>query len=232
VVTSFPHDRIAFTEGLVYHRGTLYESTGLYGKSELRRVDLETGRVLQRRALPRRLFGEGLALVGDRLILLTYKEQVANVYDRRTFRPVRAHRYTGDGWGLCHDGTHLVQSNGSSWLTFRNPHTFRPARRVRVVLPVGGSDLGLSPGPVGAINELECVGSSIWANVWLTNLIIEIDAVSGRVRSVVDASRLLTEDERRGTDVLNGIAVGPRAGTFLVTGKYWPRLFEVRFVPR
>jgi glutaminyl-peptide cyclotransferase len=189
--------------------------------------------VLRERPLPRDQFGEGLALVGNRLYVLTYREGVANVYDGRTFRQAGTRRYRGEGWGLCYDGTRLVQSNGSSRLTFRDPATFRAARSVTVVL--AGSAVaraGLPPGPVRNLNELECVGDRVYANVWQTDLIVEIDARSGRVRSVVDASRLLSAEERDGTDVLNGIAFVPERGTFLLTGKLWPRLFEVRFVPR
>jgi glutaminyl-peptide cyclotransferase len=233
VVRTFPHDEHAFTEGLVLAGGRLFESTGLYGESDVREVRLRTGRVLRERPLPGDQFGEGLALVGKRLYLLTYREGVANVYDSATFRPVGIRRYRGEGWGLCYDGAQLVQSNGSSRLTFRDPATFRAARSVTVV--VGGTAAaraGLPPGPVRNLNELECVGDRVYANVWQTDLVVEIDAGSGRVRSVIDASGLLTAAEREGADVLNGIAHVPERGTFLLTGKLWPRLFEVRFVPR
>jgi glutaminyl-peptide cyclotransferase len=233
VVRSFPHDRAAFTEGLVLAGGRLYESTGNYGRSELRDVDLRTGRVLRLRRLPATQFGEGLALVGRRLVQLTYREGVAIIWDRTSFRRVGTRSYRGEGWGLCHDGKRLVQSNGSSWLTFRDPTSFRAVRRVQVVVQ-GAPDAraGLAAGPVAALNELECVGDRVYANVWHTDLIVEIDPATGRVTGVIDASDLLAEDERVGVDVLNGIAFVPERKTFLLTGKYWPRLFEVRFVPR
>jgi glutaminyl-peptide cyclotransferase len=233
VVRSSPHDRRAFTEGLVLDGARLYESTGLYGRSELRELDRRTGRVRRLRRLPRSQFGEGLALVGSRLFQLTYREGVANVFDRATFRRVGTRRYRGEGWGLCYDGSRLVQSNGSSSLIFRDPATFRALRRVEVV--VGGSArarAGLAAGPVEGLNELECVGDRVYANVYHTDLIVEIDAATGRVTAVIDASGLLAEHERDGVDVLNGIAFVPERRTFLLTGKYWPRLFEVRFRER
>lgn len=233
VVRSSPHDRRAFTEGLVLDGGRLYESTGLYGSSELREVDRRTGRVRRLRRLPPSQFGEGLALVGSRLFQLTYREGVANVFDRATFRRVGTRRYRGEGWGLCYDGSRLVQSDGSSWLTFRDPASFRVLGRVQVVVRgPARARAGLAAGTVRFLNELECVGARVYANVWHTDLIVEIDPATGRVTAVIDASGLLAEDERDGVDVLNGIAFAPERGTFLLTGKYWPRLFEVRFVPR
>lgn len=229
VVRSFPHDPAAFTQGLVWHRGRLFESTGLYGRSSVREVERGTGRVLRRRNLAPRLFGEGLALVGDRLVVLTWKEGLAEVLDRDSLRLRDAHRYAGEGWGLCHDGRSLVQSDGSANLTFRDPATFAARRRLAVFLERPA--FGLRAGPVTMLNELECVGGSVWANVWQTDAIVRIDARSGRVTAVVDASGLLTAREQAGADVLNGIAWDPARRSYLLTGKLWPRLFEARFVP-
>lgn len=222
VLTVIPHDREAFTQGLVWHDGTLYESTGLYGRSSLREVDRFTGEVRRERRLDPSLFGEGLARVGDRLIQLTWQQGIALVYDLPTFDRVGEHSYTGEGWGLCFDGEQLVMTDGSSDLAFRDPETFAPLGRVAVTL---------NGRPVERLNELECVGDRVYANIWMTDLIVRIDPRTGRVDAVIDAAGLLAPEERWGTDVLNGIAYDQDNGTFLVTGKLWPKLFEVRFVP-
>jgi glutaminyl-peptide cyclotransferase len=222
VVSIFPHDSTAYTQGLLWHQGSLYESTGLYGASRLRRVDPETGAVLQEVALAPRYFGEGLALAGDRLIQITWQEGKAFVYDRETFQRVGELGYTGEGWGLCWDGERLVMSDGSDRLTFRDPRTFEAVGSVRVTR---------SGRPVRFLNELECVGGSVYANVWQSEEILKIDPATGRVVAVVDASNLLLPQERVGLDVLNGIAWNPETGTFFLTGKLWPKTFEVRFEP-
>ncbi len=222
VVAVYPHDPEAFTQGLVWHRGALYESTGLYGSSTLRRVDLATGAVERRVDLPARLFGEGLALVGARLVQLTWQEGLALSWDVERFEPRGERRYQGEGWGLCYDGRRLVMSDGSGRLTFRDPESFAVIGELAVT--VDGR-------PAERLNELECVGGEIWANVWGSGDVLRIDAASGRVTAVADASGLLSPLERAGTDVLNGIAHRPETGTFLLTGKLWPKLFEVAFEP-
>ncbi|MFN0156000.1 MAG: glutaminyl-peptide cyclotransferase [Gaiella sp.] len=229
VLATYPHDRTAFTQGLVLHQRALYESTGQYAKSDVRRVRLATGRVVRRWRFPERFFGEGLAAVGDRLYALTYRERTAHVLGRQTFRVQRTFRYDGEGWGLCFDGRRLAMSNGSSTITFRDAITFLPTRKITVRLPGGTPVAGLAPGAVENINELECVGSSIYANVWLTDLILKIDARTGVVQAVIDAAGLLTGEEAKDADVLNGIAAFPGGERFLLTGKYWPKLFLVRF---
>ncbi len=216
-----PHDREAFTQGLLWHGGKLYESTGLRRRSSLRRVDLASGKVLQRKDLEPRFFGEGLAWARGELVQLTWTSGKALRWDPADFRLLGTFDYAGEGWGLCFDGQQLVMSDGSAWLTFRDPATFRPLRRVRVTL---------SGRPVRRLNELECVEGSVYANVWTTDRIVRIDPDSGRVTALVDASGLLGEQERRGADVLNGIAWVPETERFLLTGKNWPWLFEVRFV--
>jgi len=218
VVASYPHDAGAFTEGLLWHRGRLYESTGMYGTSSLREVDLASGRVLRRRDLEPQQFGEGLALAGGELFQLTYQAELGWVWDLATFARLRTFAYRGEGWGLTFDGTHLIQSDGSSRLTFRSPVDFSPLRELPV-LRAGR--------PQFYLNELEWVQGELWANVWQSDEILRIDPQSGRVTGSVDASQLLAPEERRHADVLNGIAWDAERGHFLLTGKYWPKLFAV-----
>lgn len=223
VVATYPHDPEAFTQGLLWHDGVLYESTGLNGRSSVREVDLTSGAVRRQHDLAQEFFGEGLALVGEQLVQLTWQHGVAFVYDRAGFRELRRLSYTGEGWGLSFDGTHLVMSDGSSNLFRRDPTTFA----VQSTLPVR-----LRGSAVPRLNELEVVGATIYANVWLTDRILAIDAATGEVTAEIDASGLLTAAERARADVLNGIAHDPTTGDFLITGKLWPKLFRVRFVPR
>jgi len=221
IVRSYAHDPGAFTEGLALDGGVVYESTGLAGKSSVRRVDLQSGRVLTSVALAQESFGEGLALMRGRVIQLTWKEQTAFVYDARTLDGRGRRSYSGEGWGLCFDGQALVMSDGSDRLTFRDPESFAVQRTVDV------TQQGL---PLGRLNELECVGGSVYANVWRTDTIVRIDSGTGRVLETIDASGLLTPAERRSADVLNGIAYDPADATFLLTGKLWPKIFRVRFM--
>lgn len=223
VLARYPHDTEAFTQGLLWHDGRLYESTGLEGRSSLRRVRLDDGSIEQRVDLPDDYFAEGLALVGDELFQLTWQEGVAFVWDLRTFEKKREHHYEGEGWGLCWDGTHLVMSDGSDRLFFRDPRTFEIDHTVRV------TKIGR---PVRYLNELECVDGTIYANIWQREEIVRIDPRTGRVTASIDASGLLTPQERRGTDVLNGIAARGDRNRLLLTGKLWPWLFDVEFVPR
>lgn len=221
VVESYPHDPEAFTQGLVLSGGRLFESTGLVGKSSLREVDVKSGRVLRKVEVPAPYFAEGLALVGSTLFQLTWQNGQAFTYDAASFARNGQFDYTGEGWGLCHDGRDMVMSDGSSRLTFRGTETFRPVREV--VVRMNGA-------PLERLNELECVGPDVYANVWMTDTIVRIDAMSGEVTAAIDASGLLAPQERLGVDVLNGIAYDPSDGSFLLTGKLWPRLFRVRFV--
>lgn len=221
VVQTYPHDPNAFTQGLVLEGGRLFESTGLEGRSSLREVDLQTGRVLRKLDVASPVFAEGLALVGNRLIQITWKTETAYTYDRDTFKKGPSFPYTGEGWGLCNDGRELVMSDGSARLTFRGPETFRSMREVVV------RDAGQ---PVDQLNELECVGPHVYANVWMTDRIVRIDPKTGTVTATIDAGNLLAPAERTGTDVLNGIAYDASNDTFLITGKLWPKMFRVRFV--
>lgn len=222
VIASYPHDRGAFTQGLLYDGGVLYESTGLEGESTLRRVDPKTGRVLQTVALPPPLFAEGLALAPQGLVQLTWQNDTGFVYDPATLALRRQFKYAGDGWGLCYDGTSLAMTDGSDTLAFRAPDTFAVQRSVRVVM--NGT-------PLRSINELECANRSVYANVWHKDFIVRIDPATGVVLERIDAAGLLTGSEAAGADVLNGIAYDPANGLFYITGKRWPKLFKVRFVP-
>ena len=222
VLTVYPHDPQAFTQGLLLHDGKLYESAGRYGVSSLREVERTTGRVLRSLAIANNYFAEGLALVGERLIQLTWQEHVAFEYDRATFSPRGQFTYTTEGWGICYDGMRLVMSDGSDTLYFRDPETFAVTGQVRVTL---------NGQPRAALNELECVEAEVFANIWLTDTIVKIDARTGAVTAVINASGLLPPAERATADVLNGIAYDASHGTFLITGKLWPKLFEVQFVP-
>lgn len=223
VLETLPHDPEAFTQGLEWHTGIFLESTGLKGRSSVREVDAKTGAVRRKLDLDAAYFGEGLARVGDKLVQLTWQEGVAFEYDHFGFRETRRFTYDGEGWGLCYDGVDLVMSDGSAAIVFRDPATFAPRRRLAV---------RLRGQPLRYLNELECVGDTIYANVWMTDDIVAIDAKTGAVTAVIDASGLLTKAERARTDVLNGIARDPESGDFYITGKLWPKMFRVRFVPR
>ena len=221
VLREFPHDTSAYTQGLLWWNGRLYEATGRYGESTVRRLDPETGAVEHRVDIPMNLFGEGLARVGDQLVMLTWKAGRAMVLDGTTFDVVRSFRYSGEGWGLCSDGGRLLMSNGSDTLTMRSPETFDAIDTVQVTL---------RGRPQTNLNELECVDGAVYANVWQHDYIVRIDPASGRVTHQIDAAGLLSRREARGVDVLNGIAYSPNTDTFYITGKWWPKMFEVRFV--
>ncbi len=219
VVHSYPHDRDAFTQGLQFVDGVFYEGTGLNGRSSIRRVKVETGEVLQKRDVPAQYFGEGIAVRGSELFQLTWQSGLALVYDRQTFAPRRQHKYSGEGWGLTQDATSLIMSDGSEYLRFLDPATFTERRRLRVM--AAGQ-------PLKNLNELEFVKGEVFANVWQTDYVARIDPASGRVNGYIDLRGLLTPREREGTDVMNGIAYDERADRLFVTGKLWPRVFEVR----
>ncbi len=223
MLATHPHDTSAFTQGLLWSDGLLYESTGLRGQSVLRAVDLPSGRVLQETAADPRHFGEGLALVGDRLIWLTWQAGTAGVYHQDTLEQTGSFTYSGEGWGLCHDGDRLVMSDGTNTLTFRHPSTFEMLGSVPVTRADGT--------PVNRLNELECVGDDVWANVWLTDRIVVINPDTGAVIAEADMAGIISPHpaDADSNDVLNGIAYRPDTGTFLITGKRWPAIFEVRF---
>lgn len=222
VLATHPHDPEAFTQGLQWIDGQLYEGTGLEGHSQLRRIQLATWSVEQHVELPDDVFGEGIAVVGDRIFEITWREGIAYVWNRADFSRIREHHYEGEGWGLCWDGSHLVMSDGSDQLFFRDADTFEVVRSVHV---------RRSGHPVEMLNELECVDGLVYANIWQTDRIARIDPSDGRVTGWIDASGLLTSEERYDADVLNGITWLPDTHRFLITGKLWPRSFEVEFVP-
>jgi glutamine cyclotransferase len=220
VIRTYPHDASAFTQGLTVADGWLYESTGLYGQSRVRKVELETGKVIAERRLEDEDFGEGLTVLGRSLIQLTWLRGVGFVYDHDTLQLERRFNYGFEGWGLTLVGSHLVASDGgpAGRLRLLDAATFAPAGEVRV------TDQGQ---PVGGLNELEWVEGELYANVWRTDLVCRIDLATGRVLGWVDLSNLLTTDERRRADVLNGIAYDPTSRRLFVTGKLWPKLFEI-----
>ena len=228
VVARYPHDPAAFTQGLLWHDGALFESTGLYGASSLRRVRLQDGAREQVRYLPADVFAEGLARVGETLIQLTWKRGEAYRWPLDGFDtapgPREVHRYDGEGWGLCFDGERLVMSDGSASLTWRDPTTFAVLER---------REVRLDGEPLARLNELECAEGRVWANVWYDDRLVRIDPASGRVDGYLDLRDLLTDDERAALAddaVLNGVAWRPETGTLLVTGKRWPALFELRIL--
>ncbi len=223
MVATHPHDTSSFTQGFLWFDGQLYESTGLRGQSVLRIIDLPSGRVLQEISADPQHFGEGLALVDDQLIWLTWQAGTAGVYQRDTLEQAGSFSYSGEGWGLCHDGTRLVMSDGSNTLTFRHPSTFEAMGSVAVTLADGS--------PVNQLNELECIGDDVWANVWLTDRIVVIDPDTGTIVAEADMAGIISPHPALsdGNNVLNGIAYRPDTGTFLITGKRWPTIFEVRF---
>ena len=224
VLASYPHDPQAFTQGLELHDGLLYESTGRYGLSDLRVSEVETGTVRQRVPLPGSAFGEGMTIAGNQIWQLTWQEEVAFRRDLDTLAAREQVSYSGEGWGVCYDraADRLVMSDGTAQLTFRDPGTFAPLGTVQV---------RLDGRPVTMINELECVEGNVWANLWQTDTIVRIDPEAGQVDAVVDAAGLLTGSQRAAADVLNGIAAVPGTDEFLITGKLWPTMFLVRFVP-
>ncbi|MGH4014423.1 MAG: glutaminyl-peptide cyclotransferase [Pseudonocardiaceae bacterium] len=223
VLATLPHDETMYTQGLEIADGVLYEGSGRVGQSRVRAMELSApGSVLQETTLPAPLFGEGITVAGTRLWQLTWTDGMAIERDPETLAERRRVPYQGEGWGLCHDGDRLVMSDGSDRLTFRDPVTF--ARTGQVAVRLDGE-------PVRQLNELECAGAAVWANVYLTDRILRIDPATGSVTGEVDAAGLLSAPQRATADVLNGIAAIPGTDEFLITGKNWPALFRVRFVP-
>lgn len=251
VINTYPHDPNAYTQGLLWHEGFLYESTGQEGRSSVRKVDLTTGDVLEIVDVTRseeelatgigNYFAEGLTLFDGRLIQLTWKDGLAFVYDFETFEQLDTISYGGQGWGICHDGRYFYMSDSTEYLAVRELDSFELIARMPVM--VSGSRMNS-----GYLNELECVGDFVYANLWQTDFIVQIDKYTGNVTQLIDASGLLTPELIReipdfientttgevrppSNAVLNGIAYNPESDTFFITGKNWPRLWEVRFVP-
>jgi glutaminyl-peptide cyclotransferase len=224
VVKTYPHDATAYTQGLIYREGFLFESTGLNGQSTLRRVNLETGEVVQQHRLDAAYFGEGLAEWNGQLVQLTWRSNIAFVYDLASFAPRRTFGYTWEGWGLTGDREGFILSDGTAQLRFLHPDTFREVRRVTV------TDGGV---PVRDLNELEYVRGEVFANVWHTDRIARISPESGRIVGWIDLRGLMSTGYRLDSEaVLNGIAYDAANNRLFVTGKLWPRLFEIEVVPR
>jgi glutaminyl-peptide cyclotransferase len=233
VVRSYPHDPKAFTQGLIYRDGFLYEGTG--GKqsggkndpffSSLRKVEITTGRVLQKYDLPREYFGEGITILGDKVYQLTWQEQTAFVYDLKDFRLLRQLRYSGEGWGLTDDGTNLYMTDGTHVIRVVDPETFKTIRTIVV--------LDEREKPVMRLNELEWIKGEIWANVWQSDQIMRIDPATGRLLGRIDLSDLTEVEHRanRNADVLNGIAYDEAGDRIFVTGKLWRNLYEIKLKP-
>ena len=223
IVNTYHHDRQAFTQGLVFENGFLYEGTGLPGRSELRKVELETGAVLQDYKLPDQFFGEGITIFKDRIIQLTYQSNVGFVYDKESFKLLREFNYPTEGWGITHDGTRLIMSDGTPMLYFLDPETLKQINR-RMVFE--------QDKPLWGLNELEYVNGEIYANVWPTERIVRIVPDTGQVVGSIDMKGLLAlEDDDEQIDVLNGIAYDPDKDRLFVTGKLWPDLFEITLIP-
>ncbi len=220
IVGSYAHDPAAFTQGLIFENGVMFESTGLYGQSTVRRVALSSGQVEQMAALPEGLFGEGLTLWRDKLVQLTWRSGIGIAYDVDTFRPVHSFRYPGEGWGLTHDGHQLIMSDGTAQLRFLDPETYQEKRRVEVV---DGAQ------PIDNLNELEFVSNQVWANIWQQDRIARISPVDGRVLGWLDFSSLAAEVRAQAPSagVLNGIAFDAESGRTFITGKNWPRIYEI-----
>ncbi len=226
-VETIPHDNQSFTQGFLIHEGTIYESAGRYGLSDLRQVDLETGDVIRSVPLDAQYFAEGLTLVDDRLIQITWREGTALVYDLETFELIDTYTYSGEGWGLCYDELtdQLYMSDGSTYLYTRDPDTFEVTGQITVT--VDGEQ-------ISNINELECVGDAIYANVWQTDAILEIDKATGVTRNLIYGGQLLSGEERAALEaggVLNGIAYDAENDAFYLTGKLYPAMWRVEFIP-
>lgn len=220
VVRTWPHDPAAFTQGLVFRDGGFLESTGLVGRSSLREVEIATGRVRKSVTVPPPYFAEGLAVIGDRAFVLTWQHQKGLIYDADTFRALGEFRYEGEGWGFATDGQMLLLSDGTARIRCLDPKTFQVQRTIEVTL---------DGKPLDQLNELEFIRGEIFANIWQTDQIARIDPATGVVRGIIDFAGLLATHERgRETDVLNGIAYDAVADRLFVTGKCWPKIFEVR----
>ncbi|HEY3744374.1 MAG TPA: glutaminyl-peptide cyclotransferase [Bryobacteraceae bacterium] len=223
VVRSYPHDHDAFTQGLIYRDGFLYEGTGLNGRSSVRKVKLESGEVVQIKALPQQYFGEGITDWKGSILELTWQSEIGFIYNLSTFEQTGTFAYTGEGWGITHDPTRLIMSDGSAQLRFIDPSTMKETGRITV------HD---SNGPVKELNELEYVKGEIFANVWQTDRIARILPADGHVTGWIDLSGLLPPAERAGTDVMNGIAYDAAHDRLFVTGKLWPRLYEIKLIAK
>ena len=223
VVNTYPHDTTAWTEGLLFDNGALYEGTGENGRSFVRKVDLKTGKILQQISLPDQYYGEGIVIFGDKLYQLTYQTHIGFVYDKQTFALLQNFTYPTEGWGFTQDGTHLIMSDGSARLTYRDPATLQI---------VGHVDVSDRQRPITQLNELEYIQGKIYANIWMTNQIVIIDPPTGTATAYIDLTGLLPLADQAPNQWLNGIAYLSQEDRLFVTGKHWPKLFEIRLVPK
>lgn len=226
VKNAYPHDPKAFTQGLFFRDGHLYETTGRNGTSSLRKVDVKSGKVLRQADLPPEVFGEGSAPVGNDIVALTWTSQVGYVFDSKTFKLKQTFKYVGEGWGLASDAKQVYMSDGSSFIRILEPKTLKELRRIQVTH---------QGKPIAQLNELEMVEGELFSNVWGTDLIVRIDPATGKVTGVINLEGLLPPAQRGTLDpdaVLNGIAWDSKGKRLFVTGKLWPRLYEIELVPR
>lgn len=226
VKNSYPHDQQAFTQGLFFRDGHLYETTGRNGTSSLRKVILNSGAVVQKADMPNEVFGEGSTPVGNDIVALTWTSQVGYVFDMKTFKLKQTFKYVGEGWGLASDAKNVYMSDGSSFIRILEPKTFKELRRIQVTH---------EGKPIDRLNELEMVDGELFSNIWGTDLIVRVDPDSGAVKGVINLEGLLPAAQRGTADpdaVLNGIAWDSKRRRLFVTGKLWPKLFEIELVPQ
>lgn len=224
IINTYPHDKNAFTQGLVFENGTLFESTGLNGQSSVRKVELETGRIIQIRNLSSQFFGEGLCVIEDRIIQLTWKSNIGFVYDKHTFEQLNTFNYSTEGWGITHDGERLIMSDGTDTLYFLDPDTFVVIDKIKVLD---------DSKPVTKLNELEYINGEIYANVWQTDRIAVISPQTGNVSCWIELNGLISEEDNvSSSGVLNGIAYDKKNNRLFVTGKLWPKIFEIELIPK
>ena len=221
IVNVYPHDKNAFTQGLVFENGVLYEGTGLYGNSTLRRAELETGKILQLYALPNQYFGEGITIFDDRIIQLTWQSNRGFVYDKHSFDLLQEFSYPTEGWGITNDGSRLIMSDGTATLYFLDPETFGKVGQIEVH----------DTGPVTELNELEYIQGEVYANIWREEKIVIINPETGQVKGWVDMSGIQDLENQDPNNVLNGIAYDSKEDRLFVTGKMWSRLYEIKLVP-
>jgi glutamine cyclotransferase len=223
IKNSWPHDRRAYTQGLIFLDGILWESTGQYGSSSLRKVELKTGKIIKQIAVPPKYFAEGMTVFHNKVFQLTWQEEKGFIYDPATFEKQGEFAYEGEGWGLTHDGQSLIMSDGTNQIRFLDPATLQTTRTVSVYDALGA--------PVEKLNELEYIDGEIYANIWQTDRIVRIEPRSGKILGWIDLTGLLQTKDRSGEeDVLNGIAYDPAGKRLFVTGKLWPKLFEIEIV--
>ncbi len=224
IVNTFPHDANAFTQGIIYDDGVLYEGTGQYGYSSIRKVELKTGKVLQKYEMPDEYFGEGITIWKDKIVQLTWQSKTGFVYDKATFKPQGEFSYKTEGWGITHDGEHLIMSDGSPTLYFLDPETYEVVSKIAANY---GTQL------LKNLNELEYINGKIYANIWKTEDIAIINPNTGIVESLIELDGLMDSlVTHHQIDVLNGIAYDAKNKRLFVTGKWWPKLFEIKLIPK